>query len=253
MLGERTRTAIASALGAGIEVFIVTGRMFASARPYALAAGLEGPIVCYQGAFVAEAATGEELHHETIPIEIAHEAIEAIASQGYSPNVYVDDVMYVSEHNEHSRRYESFQDVEVEEVGDLVAFLDQPPTKLVLVAQPDELEPVEEVLRDHFAGRMFIARSLPHFLEFAAEGVTKGSGLAFVAEHARFALEETVAFGDGENDVELLEAAGFGVAVGDAHPRLEAVADWVCAGPEEEGVAVAIESLLEGQRAREQR
>ena len=47
--------------------------------------------------------------------------------------------------------------------------------------------------------------------------MTKGSGLAFVAEHLGFAPEQTVAFGDGENDVELLEWAGFGVAVANAH------------------------------------
>ncbi len=249
MLGDRTRAAITAARGAGIEVFIVTGRMFASARPYALEAGLEGPIVCYQGAFVAEASTGEELHHEPIPVELAHEAIEAIESQGYSPNVYLDDIMYVAEHSEYSRRYSSFQHVDVEEVGDLVAFLDRDPTKLVLVADPEELQPVEDRLREHFAGRLFIARSLPHFLEFAAYGVTKGSGLAVVTEHTRVSLAETVAFGDGENDVELLEAAAFGVAVGDAHPRLAAVADWACPGPEEQGVASVIEALLEAHDA----
>ena len=230
-------------------MFIVTGRMFASARPYALEAGLNGPIVCYQGALVANAESGETLHHEPIPIELARESIAAIAAEGYSPNVYIDDVMYVAEHTEYTRRYSTFQHVKVEAVGDLLEFLDRPPTKLVLVADPEELGPVEDKLRAHFVDRMFVARSLPHFLEFAASGVTKGSGLAFVTSRAGVALEHTVAFGDGENDVELLEAAAYGVAVGDAHPRLDAVSDWTCAGPEVEGVAGVIEALLEAGAA----
>ena len=245
VLGERTRAAIAAARAAGIAVFIVTGRMFASARPYALEAGLDGPVVCYQGALIADAHSGETLHHAPIPIQLAREAIEAIIAEGYSPNLYIDDVMYVSEHTEYTNRYSKFQHIRVEAVGDLIAFLEQKPTKLVVVADPDELHPVEARLRARFEGRMFVARSLPHFLEFAADGVTKGSGLTFVTDHAGVALAETVAFGDGENDVELLETAAFGIAVGDAHPRLDTVSDWACAGPEVEGVATVIEALLE--------
>ena len=58
--------------------------------------------------------------------------------------------------------------------------------------------------------------------------MTKGSGLGFVAEQLGFSRERTVAFGDGENDVPLLEWAGYAVAVANAHPRLLAVADFVC-------------------------
>ena len=57
--------------------------------------------------------------------------------------------------------------------------------------------------------------------------------------------KSVVAFGDGENDVELLEAGAFGFAVGDAHARLRAVADASCPGPEEEGVAAVIEAYLD--------
>ena len=71
--------------------------------------------------------------------------------------------------------------------------------------------------------------------------MTKASGLAFLAEHLGFTAERTIAFG-GENDVELLEWAGFGVAVANAHPRVLAVADWVCPSAEEEGVAQVMEA-----------
>jgi hydroxymethylpyrimidine pyrophosphatase-like HAD family hydrolase len=63
----------------------------------------------------------------------------------------------------------------------------------------------------------------------------------------RLGLDVTgvVAFGDGENDVELLETAGFGIAVEHAHPRLPAVADWTCPGPEDEGVAAVMGAYLD--------
>ena len=55
---------------------------------------------------------------------------------------------------------------------------------------------------------------------------------------------ETVAFGDGENDVELVEWAGYGVAVENAHERVKAVADWTAPSAEVEGVAQVLEALL---------
>jgi hydroxymethylpyrimidine pyrophosphatase-like HAD family hydrolase len=102
-------------------------------------------------------------------------------------------------------------------------------------------------MKQCFAGRLYISKSLPFFLEFASPAVTKGSGLTFLAEHLGFTPERTVAFGDGENDVELLEWPIFGVAVANAHPRVLEVADWVCPSAEEEGVAQVIEALLDSR------
>jgi hydroxymethylpyrimidine pyrophosphatase-like HAD family hydrolase len=65
----------------------------------------------------------------------------------------------------------------------------------------------------------------------------------FLAEHMGLARERTVAFGDGENDVELLEWAGYGVAVEGAHDRVLAVADLVCPGPADGGVAQVLEAF----------
>ena len=89
--------------------------------------------------------------------------------------------------------------------------------------------------------------SLPFFLEIASPKVTKGSGLQFLAEHIGFSPERTVAFGDGENDIELLEWAGFGIAVANAHERLIGIADYVCPPVTEEGVAQVIEAVLQSR------
>jgi hydroxymethylpyrimidine pyrophosphatase-like HAD family hydrolase len=72
--------------------------------------------------------------------------------------------------------------------------------------------------------------------------------MAFVAERLGFDAARTIAFGDGENDVELLEWAGYAIAVDDAHPRLQAVADWSCPGPREAGVAAVLEALVHSRR-----
>jgi Cof subfamily protein (haloacid dehalogenase superfamily) len=225
-------------------VIVVTGRMFRSVRPYLEAAGLDDPVVCYQGAVVADPVSGRFLRHEPIPLELAREAIAAVEAEGYPLNCYVGDELYVAEHTAASEAYASFQHLEVHAVGDLLAWLKEPPTKLVAVGDPVELDRLGERMRVHFDGRLFIAKSLPYFLEFASPDVTKGSGLAFVAERLGFTAADTVAFGDGENDVELLEWADYGVAVANAHERVLAIADFVSPPCDEEGVAQVIEAYL---------
>jgi Cof subfamily protein (haloacid dehalogenase superfamily) len=247
VLRPRTRAALASARAAGLHVVIATGRMFRSVRPYLSEAGIDGLVVCYQGAVVAE-ASGRFLRHEPIPLELAREAVAAVVDEGYHLNCYVDDELYVAEITPEARTYADFQHIPVHEVGDLLAWLDRPPTKLVSVGDPDALDGLKGRLKGRFDERLYISKSLPYFLELASPKVTKAVGLAFVAQHLGFALERTVAFGDGENDVELLEACAFAVAVENAHEQALAVADLVCPRPEEEGVAQVIEALLDSRR-----
>jgi Cof subfamily protein (haloacid dehalogenase superfamily) len=245
ILGPRTRAAIARAQRAEIPVVVATGRMFRSVEPYLAEASIEEPVVCYQGAAVVDPRTREFLLHEPLDLAVAREATAALLDHGLSPNVYVDDRLYVAVETEYSRAYSSFQHLPVTAVGDLLRWLDRPPTKLVAVADPPVLAGVRVELESQFDGRLFITTSLPHLLELGNPGVTKGSGLTFVAAQLGIDLAGIVAFGDGENDVELLEVAGLGVAVEGGHARLRAVAGWTCAGPAEEGVAAFIEAVLD--------
>ncbi len=222
-------------------MIVVTGRMFQAVRPY-----LTGPepVVCYQGAAIVDPTTGEFLHHVPIPLELAREAIDAIQAAGHGLNCYVDDELYVARPTPEAERYASFQHIELHVVGPLLAWLELPPTKLVVVGDPERLDRLGADLRARFEGRLFIAKSLPFFLELAHPDVSKGSGLQFVADRLGFGPHDVVAFGDGENDLELVDWADYAVAVENAHPAVKARADFVCPSAEEEGVAQVIEAFL---------
>ena len=235
---------MADVQAAGTHVIIVTGRMFVSTRPFAVEAGLDAPVVCYQGAVVADTATGEWLRHVPIPRPAALEAIEAVLEAGFHVNCYVDDKLYVAAETPEARAYADFNHIPIHEVGDLRTWLHADPTKLVAVGVPEELDALEDVLKPRFRGRLFVSKSLPHFLEFAHPDVSKGSGLAFVAERLGFTAAETVSGGDGENDRELLDWAGFGVAVANAHEDILRRADLVVPSVHEEGVALLLEAYL---------
>lgn len=219
--------------------------MFRSVRPYLEEAGITEPVVCYQGAAVVDPATGTFLLHEPIDLETAREAIELMTRSGHPPNCYVDDRLYVAQHTEYSRMYADFQKLPVEEVGDLAAWLEQPPTKLVAVADPPDIPALRTALTDAFPDRLYVTTSLPHLLELGNPSVSKGTGIAFVAQRLGVSLRRVVSFGDGENDIELIDEAGFGIAVEDANPLLLERADWVCPSANVEGVAQVIDAHLQ--------
>jgi Cof subfamily protein (haloacid dehalogenase superfamily) len=230
---------------AGIHVILVTGRMFQSVRRYAREAGIDDPVVCYQGAVVAEPVSGRWLRHEPIPLELARETIAAVNDEGFGLNCYVNDELYVAEITPAAEQYAGFQDLVVHPVGDLLTWLKEPPTKLVVIGDPRVLEGLKERMVARFDGRLYISTSLPYFLEFASPDVTKAAGLQFVAKHLGFSRERTVAFGDGENDIELVDWAGFGVAVDNANELVKERADFVCPSVTDEGVAQVLEAYLD--------
>jgi hypothetical protein len=225
-------------------VVVVTGRMVKSVRQALAPVGVAAPVICYQGAVVAD-EQGRWLRHEPLPLELARETIAALAEEGYSPNVYVDDELYVAEDTPEARAYGDLNRIEFHVVGDLLDWLDAPPTKLVAVGDPAALDDLEPRMRERFGEREFIAKSLPHFLEFAQAGVTKGAGMDFLAAHLGFAKDEVIAFGDGENDLELVEWPDYGIAVENATPGVKALAQWICPPAEDQGVAQVLEALLD--------
>ena len=169
-----------------------------------------------------------------------------MVAAGFHVNCYVDDELYVAEVTPEARAYADFQ-APRDPRGRRPARRGSAQTRRSSSrsAIPDALDALEDVLKPRFRGRLFVSKSLPHFLEFAHPDVNKGSGLAFVAERLGFTAAETVAAGDGENDRELLDWAGFGVAVANAHDDILSRADLVVPSVHEEGVALLLEAYLD--------
>ena len=154
---------------------IATGRMFRSVRPYAEAVGIEAPLVCYQGAAVVDPVTGEWLLHEPIPLELAREAIAAVEDEGFALNCYVDDELYVaSDHRARARlrRLPEHPDPRGRRPARLArAAADEARRRRRPGAARRSSGPACE---QRFGERLFIAKSLPYFLELAEPGDLEG-------------------------------------------------------------------------------
>lgn len=103
-----------------------------------------------------------------------------------------------------------------------------------------------EILREELSSveGIIISSSLYNNLEINAEGATKGNALMWLAKHLGISREDTMAFGDGENDVTMLKAAGIGIAMGNGLEIAKNAADQVTLTNDEDGVAAAIERLI---------
>jgi hypothetical protein len=243
-LRPRLIDAVRAVAAAGVVPIVATGRMLRSSLPFALELGVTAPLICYQGALIADPQTGQWLRHEPMPVPLAREVIEACRKRDQHCNLYVDDELYVDELNVYALEYARHAKLEAHPVGDLERWLTEPTTKIVVVGEPELLDALQIELRAQFGDRLFIAKSLPFFLEVAQPGVSKGSALEWVCDRISIEPAHVVSFGDGANDVELLRDAGLGVAIEGADQILLDEADATVPGPEHDGVARFLEALV---------
>ena len=253
----RVRGAVGEAMARGVEVVIVTGRMYRSALRFATLLGLRAPLVCYQGAYVREiprnGSSGDVLRHTPLPLATAREAILWARARGLHPHVNLDDRLLMQADDPAAQDYERALGVGAEFVPDLLAALRRAPTKVLAVGTSPLPEQLLPEARATFQGRAEVTVSHPEYLEWTARGVHKGRGLAWLARRVGVPLGQVMAIGDQYNDLELLARVGHGVAMGDAPPAVQSAARYVTASFEADGAALAIEALALGRGSLEGR
>jgi len=244
-ISARVRDAIALARERGTAVTIVTGRMFAATKPFAQTLGITGPLVCYQGAAIFEAASGTVLREIDVDQAVTRKVLAWAEEHDVHAQCYSGDHLYVQQINRFSKRYTDLAKVEPTVVPSLrEAFADRPSIKIVLVDDPGPSEQHLADLTPLLGDRAYLTRSHVDFVEVLSPDVNKGEALAFVAQRYGATLEETLAVGDAWNDVPLLTAAGVGVAMGSGPPELLERADAVVGDVAHDGVAEAIERYV---------
>jgi Cof subfamily protein (haloacid dehalogenase superfamily) len=247
----RTVAALHAARARGVHVTLATGRTFSATRLIATNLGIDAPLICYQGAWVRDPADGATLLHYTVSRAIAADVIGLARAADRQCNVYIDDQIYVEQLKTESDIYFHLnRRTPPQPVPDLLALVREAssdPTKLVLVLPSEaETDATVAALQARFGDAIYATKSHPNFAEVINPAVNKGVALAVVAAHYGIAQAETMAVGDGMNDLPMLEWAGLGVAMGQAYPQVHAAADVVTASLAEDGLAQAIERYVLG-------
>ena len=248
----RVRAALRAAIDAGVQVTLATGRWFRSAQPIANDLGLELPIILHNGALVRDSLTGEVLHRCYLPLALARQALETIGRYGAQAIVYEGDGLLLAGpaalDSEFAGRYLATKS-HIRRVPDVAAALGPAdPVQIVVTEAAEIADPlVEELSQGPWRTVTSMSLAVPEarFVEVLAPACSKTNAI----RHLGFPLAETMAVGDNFNDLDMIEAAGLGVAMGNAPEAVRARADWVAPHVDDDGLAVAIERfLLLGER-----
>jgi Cof subfamily protein (haloacid dehalogenase superfamily) len=244
----RVRDAVRAA-ARRIPVIVATGRMYRSALPWADELGVDQPLVCYQGAMVrgmrgGDGAEGEHIYERGLRAGPALQALHLARREGWHFQAYQDDELLCDQDRPEAHLYSSISGVQFRLVDDLEPLLARGTTKAACVIDdPDEVDRASRLMTTELAGVARVTRSNPEFVEILDLEVSKAAACQIVCARFGSTLADAVAIGDAPNDVELLEAAGFAIAVAPSRPEVLAAADATCARPEDGGVADVIHAL----------
>ncbi len=244
LISSRNALAVRELAARGVACVIASGRMHEATTRFAEQLGLDAPIISYNGAMVKHPRTGEVWQHLRAPAGPASEIVRFCAENGHHLNYYLDDHLYVACKTAWAEFYLKQTASPMEIVGDLTRFAGSDPTKMILIDTPKTIDRLLVRFRELFGESLYITKTNSEYLEFMNPHANKGSALKLVADRLGVKREATLAFGDGDNDLPMIEWAGMGVAMGTAKPHVRAMADCVAPPYDEDGLGIFIEQLL---------
>jgi len=239
-----TKAAIHQAVERGVHVTLATGRMYASASRIARQLELDVPIITYQGSLIKTALDGKVLYERHVPQDIAEDLFRYCSEHDLHIQAYHNDELFAKKINDKLLAYCALSNVPYTiepEIGKLVSL---PQTKMIIIDEPELLGELKPMFEARYGDRVHVTKSKPNFLEFIHPEGTKGHALRVLAEMFDCPLSSVIAIGDSWNDLDMLQTAGLGVAMGNSVPALKQVADYVTLTNNEEGVRHVLEKFV---------
>ncbi|MFJ1882710.1 HAD family hydrolase [Streptomyces sp. NPDC088137] len=243
-VSPRTRAALALAARAGARHLVVTGRPVPGIRGLLAGLGYRGPAVCGQGTQLYDAGSGRLVRALTLDREAADTALGKIEAQvgpvfaavdqdGAEGRTLIEPGYAMPHPTLPAQRTRHRHELWAE------------PVVKVLVRHPELTDDaLAEAARGAVGDLATVTLSGPGTVELQPYGIDKGTGLALAAEYLGVAADSSIAFGDMPNDLPMFRAAGYGVAMANAHPELRAAADEVTTSNEDDGVAAVLERVF---------
>lgn len=254
-LTRRNRRAIEEARRRGIEVVLVTGRRFASARALLHELGLDVPLVSHNGALTKNVETLETLDFHPLEAETARQIIR-LGRQFGADMICCDDphglgtmvIEGISEENIALRRYLNRYRESVVEVDDLLEYVRQSPIQMMFSGRCEPIDVFARDLEIVMQGRVRLFQTKYRtvdltILDALSTTASKGASLKALAEARSATPDQVMAIGDNHNDLPMLQFAGIGVVMANAEEELKRHGFIETSSNDEDGVALAIEKF----------
>ena len=245
-ISDRTVATFKRARDMGVEIFFVTGRPPRWMPEIREAFGF-GNAICGNGAMLYDLLGDKVLEEWLISVEDQLETIKRLRIAIPSVSFAVESHSYFHREKAYIPRW----DVGLDNIGvhTIEEVLKSPALKMLARCSQQNLSSDEmlEIALKELDGLVTVTHSNPHdsLLEISALGVSKGATLARMAERLGITADECVTFGDNPNDFSMLEWAGRSYAMSSGHPDGAKYAKSLAGACEDDGVAIAIEALLD--------
>ncbi|MFC2949941.1 Cof-type HAD-IIB family hydrolase [Virgibacillus sediminis] len=244
-----TKEMVLQAMVEGHVVVIATGRPHRASIDYYHNLGLNTPMVNFNGALIHHPKDKKwDALHNPLPLPTAKKIIDACYSLDVK-NILAEvrDDVYLDEYDEEI--IEIFQNGGQDtpfHIGRVKNQLDTDPTSVLIHPKEDHIHTLRNHLDDYHAE--FIEHrkwGAPwNIIEIVKKGINKAVGLQKIAHYFNIPKERIIAFGDEDNDLEMIDYAGVGVAMGNAIPELKTVSKHVTKTNEEDGIGLFLEDYL---------
>ncbi|WP_279434105.1 Cof-type HAD-IIB family hydrolase [Macrococcus brunensis] len=225
----------------GHEVMISTGRPYRASEIYYNELGLDSPIVNFNGAFIHHPKDDTfKVVHEPLDLSIAKAIFEQLEDLNIQNIIAeVKDHIYFHYHDEYLFHGFTMGNPVVQN-GDLNLTLQEEPTSILIQAEEEHVPAIREHLSDVYAEQLEHRRwGAPYpVIEIVKKGINKAVGIQYVSETLGIKQEHIIAFGDEDNDFEMIEYAGTGIAMANAIQELKLRADEVTLSNNEDGIGV---------------
>ncbi len=231
---EYNMTAIQEALTQGHKVIICTGRPLCSAKKLFPQLGMEQEgcyAITFNGGLIYDIFHGKTLFKQTLPPGHAKYLFQKAVEQNIYIQAYSDDTILCPSDCKEGRDYSNRLKIERKIVPDIFEELEHEEScKALAIVESHEharLEDFRESLTDWSVGKVNMFFSCNEYLEIVPLGISKGNAIRFLADYLNIPIENTIAVGDAENDITMLQTAGLGVAMRNATEEIQQIAGYV--------------------------
>jgi len=248
-LNQKVIEAIQKAVQCGIKIVLCTGRPTPGISEYIKKLGLnkkDDYSITYNGALLKRTDTEEIIsQHELSYNDFLKLQTAADEAEIHFHLLHNDKIITLNKNISHFTVHESFVSKipllyrELNEIDEKATY-----SKMMMIDWPEVLEKGIKKLPKALWEDYTVLRSEPHFLEFLNKKASKGTALKDLADRLNISSESVMAIGDSGNDLDMIEYAGLGVAVGNATEEVKNAAQYITTTNEENGVSEAIKQLL---------
>lgn len=250
----KTKEALIKAQKNGAKLILASGRPTTGLIDLGKALEMDkhhGLFVSFNGSKVVDCETMDVLFNEPMTVEQGKAVLEHMKKFNVRPMIDKDDYMHVNDvyNCDIKCKGETINIIKYESRGgkfklceqsDLAAFLDYPLNKILTAGDDDYLQENYKEMMEPFKDTLNCMFTAAFFFEFTAKGIDKAKALDTVLIPMGYKKEEMIAFGDGHNDISMVEYAGIGVAMDNAVQELKDIANDITLSNEEDGIAEAL-------------